>query len=464
MSCSSGPSIVTSGLFFSLDPANARSNEGNRSIINWDYWTAGTGAATNYPIIHLTTENTRGLSTDPFGNSSMIWTASSDGTNTADGGWDTGGGQFLIDNTKLYRYSTWFCRTSATATGTAYAGCHTNGTGDVYDLSTGASQTNPYWHYVGIGGLTQNQWYLVVGHLFPWNWTGTTAHPDSGVYTVLGGKISALAGNIPSDCKFPSNATAAGCRSFFYYCTDTTSRLQFFQPRVDLVNGTEPSVSDLLSNVGSLAKDATNNSANAVGVERVPPISSDGGGCYDFSSNAGLNHTTAPVGLRVNPQPIPTTGNFTINCWVKSVPATVGQQGLFSNAGSGDGYRFGVGADGVYWLIGPTYAESSLAYTVSGFNNAQWNNVCCIYDRTGSLAAGTPKIYLYLNGVYQSVSAALSAQTAFSSGNATAYMAKGLATFTTYSGKLGKFEIYNRSLSATEITQNFQALRSRYSI
>lgn len=43
----------------------------------------------------------------------------------------------------------------------------------------GAAQGNPYFTCPGIGSLTHNQWYLVVGHIMPHYYTGGR-HPESG--------------------------------------------------------------------------------------------------------------------------------------------------------------------------------------------------------------------------------------------------------------------------------------------
>ena len=196
----------------------------------------------------------------------------------------------------------------------------------------------------------------------------------------------------------------------------------------------------------------------------MPSYSTDGGGCFDFAANAGLNSTSAASGFYWAPQPVPNTGSFTINCWVKNVPAVVGQQLLFSNTGDANGYRYGIGVNGVYWLIGPTYTENTLGF--SSFTNTQWNNVCTIFDRLGTLASGTPYMYLYLNGSFVTSAAMPASQTAWNtSGYTTTYMAKWNGqTFTSYSGKLGAFSVYSTALTAAQVLQNFNALRGRYGI
>ena len=466
MSCNNGPSEVLNGLILSLDPNNRKSYvEGAStrvSSINTNLWDNTGNAVTGFGLNQTAVgENMRLNDVDPWGNTNMVWETRPSGDGNGDGGWE--GSHFAIDRTKTYRSAVWVRRTSATSGGTFYFGLHTNGTGDALTIPGGASQTNPYWDYRGTSNFTQNQWYLVVGHIFYAGYSGGI-HVDSGFWTTAGTKVATNGGNIPSDCYFPSDATTAYQRVYHYYCADNTTRLQFAYPRWDLVDGTEPSISELLSKAPSKVYDLMS-TVNGTAINRIPPVVLDGSAkCFDFTANSGLTSSTALYGFSWAPQPIPNTGSFTFNTWVKSLPAAVGQQVLFSNTADANGFRFGIAADGVYWLIGPTYQEGTLAF--SGLNNAQWNNVCVLFDRAATITPGTPKMYLYLNGTLHTSTAMPATQTAWNtSGYTTAYMSKwNSATFNSFSGKLGKFEIYNRALTATEISQNYTALKGRFGL
>jgi hypothetical protein len=48
--------------------------------------------------------------------------------------------------------------------------------------------------------------------------------------------------------KFGPSTTSLNHRTYHYYCGDNTTRLQFFEPRVDLCDGSEPRITDLLNN------------------------------------------------------------------------------------------------------------------------------------------------------------------------------------------------------------------------
>lgn len=212
-------------------------------------WTAGNGgmAVSGYPSFNAngnTGEQNRYVGTDPWGNSAMVWQTVPSGDGNADGGWNTD--SFAIDNTKLYRFSVWVRRTSATSGGTFYFGTQSS-TGAVTSLASQGAEGNPYFDYRGTGALTQNQWYLFVGHVFPVSWAATIPHPDSGVYTVASGRVGNNGGNIPNDCCWQAGTTTTYHRTYHYYCGDSTTRLEFYDPRVDLCDSSEPTITRLLT-------------------------------------------------------------------------------------------------------------------------------------------------------------------------------------------------------------------------
>ena len=189
----------------------------------------------------------------------------------------------------------------------------------------------------------------------------------------------------------------------------------------------------------------------------VVPFSTDGGGCHDFATVTGTFPSNATLGFTFTNNMVPTTGNFTINTWIKNPPTNVVQCGFFSNAGGGDGYRFGIGKDAIYWLIGPTYAEGNVSF-LSTLNSTSWYNVTAVFAR----AEATPQIRLYLNGIFQNSSNFNPSQTAFS--NNAPGLVRSPCCMPIYNGKLSCINIYNKSLSVSEITQNFNAVKTRYGL
>jgi hypothetical protein len=210
-------------------------------------WTTGSGGFSGYGQNGNTVENERVIDTNPFGNSSVVWETRASGNGNDDGGWNSD--SISIDRTKLYRFSVWVRRTSATAGGTFYLG--TDGGGEcVNALGTSTQMCNAYWHCGGPGSLTQNQWYLVVGHIFPNSYTSTNPHPDTGFWTTAGTKVMGINQcNIGGgDVKWGAGSTSTYHRTYHYYCGDNTTRLQFWNPRIDICDGTQPTIRGLYTN------------------------------------------------------------------------------------------------------------------------------------------------------------------------------------------------------------------------
>lgn len=211
------------------------------NLLRPDLWTTGSGSFAEFNQNGETSENERVIGTNPWGKSAVVWETRPIGTNDADGGWNTNA--FTIDKTQLYRFSVWIKRTSDTTSGTFYFGINPC----VIRNDNSTEECNPYWHCTNIGAFTKDQWYLVVGHCFPYTYAGAR-HANSGLYVTTGKISSTLSCNAGSeDVRWKSDSTYGVHRTYHYYCTDTTSHLQFYKPRIDLCDGTEPTMTELLS-------------------------------------------------------------------------------------------------------------------------------------------------------------------------------------------------------------------------
>jgi hypothetical protein len=427
MAVFSGPSIVSNGLILNLDVSNRKTfieSSGNqRSLINTANWTVGTGGVTGFAANGLASESQRLVDTDPWGNSTIVWGTYPSGNSEGDGGWE--GSYFNIDNTKTYRSSVWVRRTSSTSGGTYYHGLHTNGTGDTYHLVDSASQTNPYWDYRATSGLTQNLWYLNVGFIRPHNWSGTTADPNSGFWTTNGSKTATNAGNVYADVKFPSNATQAYQRVYHFYCADTTTRLQFAYPRWDLVDGTEPTINELLNRgPGILYDQSGRNNHHYLGGYYIPSTENPrsftlDGSTQGFTRLAGLTGATT---------------NCTVVIWYK----TTDTQEL--------------------WVMGN---NSSSVYLSASASNNYYHGNC-----------GTPTNFVDLNTVVRPDTPVNYRNGAYHMWEAKNVDFTGWTRFDWFlysggwqmAGNVGQILVYNRALTAAESAQNFSAFRLRYGV
>lgn len=422
----SGPNLVTSGLILDLDIENRKSylRSVPSSLINTSAWAVGqTDGVGVYGQNGSTGENGRISGTDPWGNTSTLWETRASGNGNDDGGWNTS--TISIDKTKLYRFSVWVRRTSSTAGGTFYLG--TGSDGGVFSTQDGAEKGNPYWECVGTSSLTQNQWYLVCGHIYPSNTTYTGNHPDTGYYVPGSATKVRSVGfcNIVSDLKWGTGSTWGQHRCYHYYCGDNTTRLNFADPRIDLCDGNEPSISELVNRGVTMVMDTSGYGNHHKIYNGYSPTASSpsrfqlDGASYGFTRDAALNGATS-------------------DCTVVVYYKTTDTQELWVRGNN----------DGSYYL------------SASASNNYYHSNV------------GSPTNYVDLNTVVRPDS-----PVNYRNGSYHMWEAKGV-NFTTWSsfqwflyqggwqlaGDVSKILVYNRSLTADESARNLQAFKARYGI
>jgi len=157
-----------------------------------------------------------------------------------------------------------------------------------------------------------------------------------------------------------------------------------------------------------------------------------------------------------NNQAFNVNDNFTVNVWFKSTSWTANnQEGIVSKVNTNNWVTYLRGNTGTiaFYTSGTNYWDSGLA--VGGTN--LWNNVTFIYSFSN---LGYKQIYY--NGIFyaqQSVSVPITTNTddlriGFGQVASPQYL----------KGQVGITSFYNRILSSTEITQNYNALKGRYGL
>ncbi|MFA5131424.1 MAG: LamG domain-containing protein [Patescibacteria group bacterium] len=236
---------INYGANFTEDATTLSADNLENLTLNYRVWKDGqTGSIGTFALYGAA--NSRVIAADPWGREVPVWKSGITGGiyNSA----------IPIDNTKLYRMSWWEKRvTNAGATSARYyAGLNGYGSvSGVINLAAGTYNTNPYfWSTNTVPSEAQlpvGQWVLVVAHVFPYTYTGTTRHPDSGVY-----KTSGFFANTTVDFKWaPETTTARGRTLAVYQGNDANIVHYTVYPRFDVVDGTEPSVQDLLNGYDS---------------------------------------------------------------------------------------------------------------------------------------------------------------------------------------------------------------------
>ena len=425
----SGPSIVTDGLILDLDIANSKSfiDAANTSLINTSTWAVGNNSVTGYDVNQTAAnENSRLSGTDPWGDTNIVWGTYASGDNNNDGGWNTG--YYNIDRTKLYRFSVWVKRTSSTTGGTFYFGVYGNGpTWGVRRNDTGNIEGNPYWDCSSPSTFTQDVWHLVVGHVYPAGTSYTGAHPDTGVYTIAGGTTKNRAVNfcnVGADVQWLSDTTSALHRVYHFYCPENTTRLQFAYPRLDLCDGNQPSIRELLNRgPARLYDNSGRGNHHFLQGYYVPNSSSPRK--FDMTQSHWITRSGALTGV---------SSTCTVVLWY----ATTDTQEL--------------------WVRGN---DSGGVYLSASYGNPYYHS-----------GVGSPTNYVDLNVVTNPET-----PVDYRDGNYHMWEAKGV-DFTSWTkfdwfgygtdwnmvGKLSRILVYNKNLSAEESARNYAAMRGRFGI
>ena len=207
-----------------------------QNLLDTSTWTVGSGSVSGYSQYGVTSENSREFGTDPFSNSSILWKASPNSGGTQSGGF--GSSYKDIDHTETYRLSVWIKKTNSNNGHTFFKLTSYIG-GEHHTLKlNGTVQAWPQFWY---GDLPQlNKWYLLVGYIHGSNYNSNLSY--GGIYDpTTGTKVVNMA-----DYKFKNTATKLQHRAFLYGGTNTSDRQYMFAPRMEMVDGNEPPIADLL--------------------------------------------------------------------------------------------------------------------------------------------------------------------------------------------------------------------------
>ena len=187
------------------------------------------------------------FSSTPKGTRDIVWqgTAAYSGGSGGDAGW---GANMPMDFRRSYLYTTYIRRVSSAGDGSFYFGCHNcryNSGGTL------TNQSNPYFDYFSTGTLTRYEWYLcyyVIRGNEDSSYSGTV--PFNGIWRISNGTRlrGPATGNIGNGAIQPAGTTGTGVhRTYLYYAGGGNgTTLQWYNPGVYLIDGTEPSLNQLL--------------------------------------------------------------------------------------------------------------------------------------------------------------------------------------------------------------------------
>lgn len=309
-------------------PSNSRLFTNLLDVESWEVGTSGTQGT--FSQNGSTAENKVVMGFGPNGESQPIWESSSDGDNSANGGWNNT--IYDIDHTKTYRSLVWMKQESGN--GSKYFGCQ----GVSINNLSGTANSNPYFWS---GDLpTSNKWYLLVGVVHGSGY-GTSYSGVGGLYDPdTGSKVISF-----TEYKHKVGATTNVHRAYLYYDVLVDDTLWFARPRYELVDGTEPSILSLMSSGALLNSNTTktdvglgnvDNTSDATvlagdltgSVSGTAVATIKSGAAAGSTANQSSNATIRAVGAATSG----TTGGWTID--TNSIYSGTKDTGGFAPAGS----------------------------------------------------------------------------------------------------------------------------------
>ena len=448
----SAVSARDSSLVFCVDAAMVPSTTTftANQLIPWTpNWNVGTGGATGYSANGTSAENSRLIANNCFGRRSVIWQAwNNDASSGADGGWNTS--YFSIDHTKLYRYTTKQITLTAGTNGTSYNGMHGSPNGVTrWDNGT-TNQTNPYW---ACPSHTQSsfskQWALGIWYAFPSGTsTGGGGSPytsDYGYYPVKTGTrtTSGVGCNTGGNVIWQSTNTTANQREYLYYSTDPSVKMRWDTPRVDEINGSEPTIAQLLASEQDFWYDLTGNATNMTSFNN--PVIDRTVGSFEFNGSntffQGRNNTAMD------------NQTLTIQAWVNT-DATTQNGFIFEKGAVNTQYAlFQEGDHMVFRTCNTSAVTSSLTFPTASYMSAgTWHMVTATYDGSNKR--------LYVDTTQRASGAYTETLAANTWGCGIGRHSSGYY----FNGKIASVKVYGKALSTTEIKNNFNSQRNRFGV
>lgn len=502
-----GRKITADSIVFHIDFSNRKCFAPN--LLNYSTWTVGSGGVggdankwgqTAYSLSGGATENVRVLGTDPFGyTTSVVWKGYSldAAQSSPDGGFNTG--WVNIDPKKMYRFSVWTKRDNMTVggptSGQFYLGFIGAESTNQHNLTSKNNYTepspNPYFHVTPnpnisslssvnppfLGGI--DTWTLVTGHVWPagsqkgvivpgsavGSLQQNYAHPDSGVWTRTNGKVGNLLystslGSGYTDWIWNATSSYTFHRAYHYYSADSTATQSFIYPRIDVVDGLEPTISELLS-----------------GPEPVRDMSPNMNVIYPFSTTNfdknGKGMIFSNIQEEIIGGPISKTFSvYSMSVWFKPTNTITGGSPGSPGSPARAIVQFNTGWTPFILYLGEiSGAISSEVITVTNgagtfttvsnisIQGGIWHNITISWNGT--------KYLIYLNGILQTTTTGLGIDAPLLTTVNHAYIGGRYSLNDSswgcfFDGNMGSIVVYNKSLTQTDIIEDYNAMSDKY--
>lgn len=447
-----------------LDPSNFKGTSfaRDRNLLDYSTWQLNGTSATGFGRNGGSDENIIISGTGPFGETTLIWEARPNGAGGADGGWVSD--YFNIDHTKKYRFSVWVRRT-VFVNGRFYFGLYggsaTSGNAGVYRSDNTTNYTNPYSYVTSdppsTSELPNNEWCLVVFHVWPSDSGNVSRDPLSGRYTVANGKI----GDVSLDFKWRTDGTRARHRTYLFYAESTEPRQQWVYPRVDLIDGTEPSIEELLGGSSRGLKNKVNRSqqffiANNSRIRRYGNLPTKRNYAIDLDGTNDYIDLGSDITYK-------TTGGWTVETVVNfdSVP------GSYDNVTSPGNF---IGSDSItynswYWsvLSGKlalwNRSPGTWRYGSTTLSANTWYHTTLVCQPSGT------SYQMYLNGIAEGGDHTTYSWNSSYAGLKIRYIGRGNGSnVRQINGQIGYFKVTTEAMSDKEVYNSFNSISRRFNL
>ena len=443
---------IQNGLTFNLD-ATAYTNYSTSNLLSPYPWTVGTGSETFYSKNGSTDENERVVDTNPFNDTDIVWQSpSNDATSNADGGWNTT--NFAVDISKTYRFSVWTRKKDIQGNGRFYLG--SNGYNSsvvnigILNRTAGATNTNFYFTAPRFDdgsispSVSLGDWVLVVGHIWPEGSGTGSIHPDSGIYETDGTKKTSYPGE--KDGVWQTGTTLSKHRSYQYYSTTTNEKQQWWAPRVDVLDGNEPTISELINGAG---RNWELTSQSSVGLNGSY-WDGDTSGTFIFDGTD--DYIKLPTSISIY------NSSYTFEAWI-NVDTAIGEQGILGDQ-QYDWFGFRLNSSNKLFI--QHRQTNSDINSLTGVSNVgtSWAHVAVVFDINAGMR-------LYLNGELDASNTNKSYFGIDSTTRGPQYIGRNdKSTFGSntpyFDGKIARLLGYTRALTATEIQKNYNTSKARF--
>lgn len=208
------------------------------------YVSTGFGQITNDDLNEIV------IRKNPKNEDDIVWRGVRKDTNTqtnGDGGFNTW--TFRIDKNKIYRCSIWIKRPYLkNSTGNWYMGAYAyDENGSIPFITNKGNHADPNYYHYSSAKVYNNDWFLVVGYILPNNTSDSIFNDNSSYLTKIYNSSGKVLDTYDYKCKFPNNCVKMVFRSYLYYSNIQETEQYFYRPRVDVVDGTEPTVKQLIN-------------------------------------------------------------------------------------------------------------------------------------------------------------------------------------------------------------------------